>query len=169
MHHETTKEIKNMANKKFTSNKIPEIVYEVIDEGWMDKDTYVIVFNDMTDSDGDVFHLEVEFHEDEDRVTYTRVYDNENVEASQFVSPCFKPQIEEYILQQVGKINKDCFINEQTINVGLTLEIPKGTTIGELHEFIKSLKVEVIHTKTPRDEKIKILSIENKGNNYNNK
>ena len=71
-----------MAKKTFTNKNYPEIVYEVVDEGWLDDETYVIVFNEMTDVDGDVFHLEVEFHKDENKVTYTRVYDYENVEAS---------------------------------------------------------------------------------------
>ena len=70
-----------MAKKKFTSKNIPEIVYEIIGEGWLSYDTYCIDFDQMTDVDGDTYHLEVEFHKDENRVTYTRVYDYENVEA----------------------------------------------------------------------------------------
>jgi len=90
-------------NKKFTSKSIPEIVYEVIGEQWLDKDTYVVVFDQMADVDGDTYHLEVEYHKDEKRITYTRVYDHENVEASILVSSCLKKQIEEYVLQQVVK------------------------------------------------------------------
>jgi len=93
-------------NKKFTSKKIPEVIYEIVGEYWLDDSTYVIIFKDMVDADGDTYHLEVEYHKDEKRVTYTRVYDYENVEASQFVSPCFKKQIEEYALQQVGVLTK---------------------------------------------------------------
>ena len=37
-----------MAKKKFTNKNYPEIVYEVVDEGWFDDETYVIVFNEMT-------------------------------------------------------------------------------------------------------------------------
>ena len=73
--------------KKFVNKNIPEVVYEVVGEGWLDKNTYVIVFAEMTDVDGDTYHLEVEYHKDEKRITYTRVYDYENVEASMFVSP----------------------------------------------------------------------------------
>ena len=149
-----------MEKKKFTNKNYPEIVYEVVDEGWIDNETYVIVFNEMTDVDGDVFHLEVEFHKDENRVTYTRVYDYENVEASLFVSPCFRKQIEEYILQQVGVLCEGSFVTEQEVVTWLKLDVPKGTSVGELREFLNSLKFEVIHTKTPRDEKIKVLSIE---------
>ena len=46
-------------SKKFTSTKIPEIVYEVVGEYWIDKDTYVIIFKEMKDVDGDTYHLEV--------------------------------------------------------------------------------------------------------------
>lgn len=149
-----------MAKKKFTNKNYPEIVYEVVNEGWLDDETYVIVFNEMTDVDGDVFHLEVEYHKDEEKVTYTRVYDHENIEASMFVSPCFKKQIEEYVLQQVGVLREGSFLNTQNVSLKLELDIPKDTTIGELREFLNSLKFEAVHTMTPRDEKIKVLSIE---------
>ena len=146
--------------KKFVNKNIPEVVYEVVGEGWLDKNTYVIVFAEMTDVDGDTYHLEVEYHKDEKRITYTMVYDYENVEASMFVSPCFKKQIEEYVLQQVGVLREGSFLNTQNVSLKLELDIPKDTTIGELREFLNSLKFEAVHTMTPRDEKIKVLSIE---------
>ena len=149
-----------MANKKFTDKKCPEIVYEIIDEKWLDENTYVIVFAEMKDALGDTYHLEVEYHKDENRVTYTRVYDYENVEASMFVSPCFKKQIEEYVLQQVGVLREGSFLNTQNVSLELELDVPKDTTIGELREFLNSLKFEAVHTMTPKDEKIKVLSIE---------
>lgn len=149
-----------MVKKKFINKNIPEVSYEIVGEGWLDKDTYVIVFAEMTDVDGDVYHLEVEYHKDEKRITYTRVYDYENVEASMFVSPCFKKQIEEYVLQQVGVLREGSFLNTQNVSLKLELDIPKDTTIGELREFLNSLKFEAVHTMTPRDEKIKVLSIE---------
>ena len=146
--------------KKFTSTSMPEIFYEVMGEGWIDEDTYVIVFQEMTDVDGDVFHLEVEFHKDENRVTYTRVYDYENVEASCFVSPCFKKQIEEYILQQVGKLRKGSVINKQKVEVELTLDVPLDMTVGEFEKWLKNdIKVSVM---TPLDSKVEILKIEKK-------
>lgn len=146
--------------KKFVNKNIPEVVYEIVGEGWLDKNTYVIVFAEMTDVDGDTYHLEVEYHKDEKRITYTRVYDYENVEASMFVSPCFKKQIEEYVLQQVGVLREGSFLNTQNVSLKLELDIPKDTTIGELREFLNSLKFEAVHTMTPRVEKIKVLSIE---------
>jgi len=146
--------------KKFVNKNIPEIAYEVVGEYWLDKDTYVIAFKEMKDVDGDTYHLEVEYHKDEKRITYTRVYDYENVDASMFVSPCFKKQIEEYVLQQVGVLREGSFLNTQNVSLELELDIPKDTTIGELREFLNSLKFEAVHTMTPRDEKIKVLSIE---------
>jgi len=149
-----------MAKKKFTSTKIPEIVYEVIDEKWLDDDTYVVVFNEMKDEDCLTYHLEVEYHKDEDKITYTRVYSFDIVEAFMFVSPCFRKQIEEYVLQQVGVLRKGSFVTEQEVVTWLKLDIPQDTSVGELREFLNSLKFEVVHTMTPRDEKIKVLSIE---------
>lgn len=149
-----------MIKKKFTDKKCPEIVYEIIDEKWLGENTYVIVFSEMKDALGDTYHLEVEYHKDEKRVTYTRVYDDENVGASHFVSRCFKKQFEEYILQQVGVLREGSFVTEQEVVTWLKLDIPKDTSVGELREFLNSLKFEVVHTMTPRDEKIKVLSIE---------
>jgi hypothetical protein len=147
-----------MANKKFTSKKMPEVVYEVVDEYWLNDDTYVVIFGDMIDID--TYHLEVEYHKDADKLTYTRVYAYENVEAFMLVSPCFRKQIEEYVLQQVGVLREGSFITEQEVVTWLKLDVPKDTSIGELREFLNSLKFEVVHTMTPKDEKIKVLSIE---------
>jgi len=126
---------KEPKKKVFTSTKMADIFYEVQDEYWLDDDTYVIIFQDMVDVDGDTFHLEVEYHADEERVTYTRVYEYENVEASAFVSPCFKKQIEEYILQQVGVIKG--MLSKQKIALELTLDIDPQMSVGELKEWLK--------------------------------
>jgi len=151
-----------MANKKFTSKKAPEVVYEVVDETWLDKDTYVVVFKEMTDVDCDTYHLEAEYHKDENEVTFTRVYEFGTLSGVEYVSPCFRKQIEEYMLQQVGVLREGSFVTEQEVVTWLKLGVPKGTSMGELHEFLNSLKFEVVYTMTPRDEKIKVLSIETK-------
>lgn len=151
-----------MAKKKFTNKNYPEIVYEVVDESWLDYETYVIVFNEMTDVDSDVYHLEVEYHTDEDKVTYTRVYDYENVEASQFVSPCFKKQIEEYILQQVGVLDKDSLFSTQKVEIDLKLGFPKDMTIGELNEFLGMVKKELAEYATTLywdKKKVKVIKL----------
>ena len=149
-----------MAKKKFTSKFFKDLFYEVMDEYWLDDDTYVIIFQDMVDADGDTFHLEVEYHKDENRITYTRVYEYENVEAT--IAYIFKKQIDEYTLQQVGVLRKGSFLNNQNVSLELKLDVPKDTTIGELNEWLTTLKFEVVHTMTPRDEKIKLLSVKNK-------
>lgn len=151
----------------FTSKTIAEIFYEVIGEYWLDDDTYVIIFQDMVDVDGDTFHLEVEYHADEERVTYTRVYEYENVEASAFVSPCFKKPIEEYILQKAGVISEDEMLVTKEISVELTLAVPKSMTMGEFQEWLKESFIEV-NRLTPTDKekffnKVKVLQINNKG------
>lgn len=149
-------------NKKFTSKKAPEIVYEVLGGGWIDDDTYVVVFNDMTDADGDTYHLEVEYHKDEKRITYTRVYEYENVEAYALVAPYFRKQFEEYVLQQVGVLREGSLLTIQNVSLELELDVPKDATIRELNEWLATLKFEVVHTMTPKDEKIKLLSVKNK-------
>ena len=151
-----------MAKKKFTNKNYPEIVYEVVDESWLDYKTYVIVFNEMTDVDGDVFHLEVEYHKDEEKVTYTRVYDYENIEASCFVTPCFKRQIEEYVLQQVGVLDKDSLFSTQKVEIDLKLGFPKDMTIGELNEFLGMVKKELSEYATTLywdKKKVKVIKL----------
>ena len=151
-----------MAKKKFTNKNYPEIVYEVVDEGWFDDETYIIVFNEMTDVDGDVYHLEVEYHKDEEKVTYTRVYDYENVEAYAFVSPCFRKQIEEYVLQQVGVLDKDSLFSTQKIEIDLKLGFPKDMTIGELNELKKKKKKELSEYATTLywdKKKVKVIKL----------
>lgn len=150
-----------MAKKRFTNKNYPEIVYEVVDEGWISGETYVIVFNEMTDVDGDVFHLEVEYHKDEEKVTYTKVYDHENIKAL-FVSHEFKKQIDEYILQQVGVLDKDSFFNTQKVEIELKLGFPKDMPIEELHEFLGMVKKELAEYATTLywdKKKVKVIKL----------
>lgn len=156
-----------MAKKVFTSKFFTDLFYKVLDEMWIDDDTYVIVFQDMEDKDGDIFHLEVEYHKDEERITYTRVYEFENVEASRFVSHVFKKQIDEYILQQVGMLRKDSMLVKRTIGVELTLDVPQNMSVGEFQEWLKTATIEVnrlVPTKLEKlASKVKVLGIENLG------
>ena len=149
-----------MAKKVFESKFFADIKYEVLDERWIDDDTYVIVFNDMKDKDGDTYHLEVEYHEDEDRITYTRVYDYENVSADHFITHIFKKQFEEYILQQVGILRNDSYLVKKNINVELTLGVPKDMTVGEFQQWLSDLKFKV---SGGTDNEIVVLKVENKG------
>lgn len=121
--------------KIFTSKFFTDLFYKVMEEHWIDDDTYVIVFQDMVDVDGDTFHMEVEYHKDEERITYTRVYDYENVDGTLFISPCFKKQIDEYILKQTGVING--ILTKQKIALELTLDIDPKMSVGELHDWLK--------------------------------
>lgn len=147
-------------NKKFTSSSIPDVFYEVLDEKWIDEDTYVIVFQDMLDVDGDEYHLEVEYHKDEDEIFFIRVYEHDTLIGREYVSPCFVKQIEEYILKQVGKLDKDSMFTKHTINVELTLGIPLDMSVGEFQDWLKNdLKVSVM---TSIDSKVNILKVNKK-------
>ena len=147
-----------MANKKFTNKDVPEVVYEIVGEGWMDKDTYIVVFKTMTDVDGDDFHVEAEYHKDENKISYLRCYDDEVIDEVSYVSPCFKRQIDEYIMRKVGVLRENSFINYQKISVELTLDIPINVSLGELNEWLKELTIEV---KSPRADFIKIIEVRN--------
>ena len=149
-----------MAKKKFTSKSIPDVFYEVVGEEWMDEDTYLIVFQEMTDADGDVYHLEVEYHKDEDEIFFVRVYEYDTLSGREYVSPCFVKQIEEYILKQVGKLRKDSMLTKHNVEVELTLDVPLDMTVGEFENWVKKeLRVSVM---TPLDSKVEILKIKKK-------
>lgn len=146
-----------MAKKVFTSKKIPELVYEVVDEKWLDAHTYVIIFQDITDEDGDTYHLEVEYHTDEERITYTRVYEHENVN-DMLPSHVFKKQIDEYILQQVGVIGENDTIVNTTIEVKLNVILPLETRVNDYEAFLKMAESELTeHAKTLYYGNIKTL------------
>ena len=147
-----------MAKKVFTSKLFRDLFYEVLEEFWLDDDTYVMVFQDMYDKDGDKYHLEVEYHKDEDRVTFVRVYENENVDARDMITHVFKTQIEEYILQKVGVVTG--ILNTQKIAVELTLDIDPKMSVGEMHEWLKSLE---ISATTYKDDKARVIRAENLG------
>jgi hypothetical protein len=84
-----------------------------------------------------------------------------------YVSPQFKKQIEEYILQKVGVISNDEFISTRDISVELKLAVSKDMTLGEFQEWLKECNFEVNRLVPTAKEKlmskIRILGIKNKG------
>ena len=132
-----------MAKKVFTLNYASCIKYELQEEKWLDKDTYLLVFQDMTDKDGETYHLEVEYHVDEDKFTYTRVYADENVDAKYFVSGGFKNQFMEYILKQVGKISENDIVTSSTIELSLKVALPLNMTVGEYKKWLENLEINI--------------------------
>lgn len=144
-----------MAKKVFTSNFVSYVKYELQEEKWLDKDTYLLVFQDMTDKDGETCHLEVEYHVDEDKFTYTRVYADENVDAIYFVSATFKNQFMEYVLKQIGKIDDDTTITTSNIEVSLKLAVPLNMMVHEFKEWLDNISIQV----TNENDKVKILDV----------
>lgn len=148
-----------MANKKF-ENKVLHLTYEVIDEKWLDKDTYVLVFQDMKDNN-DTFHLEVEYHKDESKITWSRVYEHETIDEPILQIGCQK-EVEKYLLQRAEVLREGSFLHTQEITLSLKIDLPQDMTVGELREWLDTLKFEVVHTMTPKDEKARIIGITRK-------
>jgi hypothetical protein len=152
-----------MAKKVFKDKIIKDVAYAVAEERWLDRNTYLVVFQDMTDVDADTFHLEAEYHKDEDNIVFTRCYEDEVIDANDFVSPCFKKQIEEYILKQVGVIGENYTIMNTSVEVKLKLAIPLDMAVNEYEEYLNSLWVEVNRlVPTDKEElinKVKVLEI----------
>ena len=155
---EINKTISVMEKVRFVSRIIPEVFYEVVREKWMDINTYLVVFQTKTNVDGVDFHMEAEYHKDENKVYYSRCYSNEVLDGSQYISPIFKQQIEEYISKKVGILREGSFMHKRKIQAELTLDIPKGVTMGELYEWIGELTIEV---KSPKSDFIKVIDVKN--------
>ena len=149
-----------MANKEFFSRKLCTTYY-VIDEKWIDKDTYVLVFQDMKDTDGDTFHIEVEYHKDENKITWSRVYEHETIKEVLY-NIGVQHQVEEYILQRVGVLREGSILHEQNITITLKVDLPLDMSVGELRGWLDSLKFEAVHTMSPKDEKARIIEVTRK-------
>lgn len=149
-----------MVGKQFISSSIRDIFYQIVGEGWIDNSTFVVAFQNMIDRDGDTFHIETEYHKDTDEITFTRVYDDETLDGSAFVSPCFKRQIEEYIFSEIGLLREDSFLTTQNIVVELKLDVPKNMSIGDFNQWLSDIAIEV---KSPNAEKVRVLGVTNKG------
>ena len=67
---------------------------------------------------------------------------------------------------KVGVLRENSILQKHCINVTLELDIPQDLSINEVKEYLNSLKVEIVHTMSPRDEKIKIISVTNDGEYY---
>lgn len=149
--------------KIFTSKLTPSFFYKVIDEKWLDKDTYVVIFQDMIDIEGDTYHLEVEYHKDEEKITYTRVYEDEIIsDAEKYVINAFRKQIDEYILKQVGVIGENDTIIDTTIELKLRLAIPLDMRVEEYEKYLNSMWIEINRLNANADKRVKVLSFENK-------
>ena len=146
-----------MDRKVFTSKTIKDIFYEVVSEGWLDKDTYLITFQTMTDADGDDFHMEVEYHKDTDEIVYTRCYEYEVMDGTDYVSNCFKRDIEEYLLKKVGVIDEEETIITSTIEFKLKVAVPLDMTISEYNELLKNITINASELKG-----VKLLGVEKK-------
>ena len=146
-----------MDRKVFTSKTIKDVFYEVVSEGWLDKDTYLITFQTMTDADGDDFHMEVEYHKDTDEIVYTRCYEDEVMDGTDYVSNCFKRDIEEYLLKKVGVIDEEETIITSTIEFKLKVAVPLDMTISEYNELLKNITIDASELKG-----VKLLGVEKK-------
>ena len=145
-----------MEKKLFKSKVCQDFFYEVIWEYWLDDDTYVMGCQDMIDVDGDKYHLEVEYHADENKITYTRVYEYETINAENFVSTDIKKDMEEYILRQCKVLNNDSAYITKSFPLELKLEVGLDVTIDELSDWLNNLSVDVKSASS--DDRIRLVS-----------
>lgn len=127
--------------KKVFLNKLSNTRYEIVDSAWIDKDTFVIVFQDMKDIDGDTFHFEAEYHKDEQRVTFVLVYEYEVLSGEDCIPTSVKREIEEYMLKQISVVKG--MLIKRNITLELSLDIDENMTMDELRTYLDGLDIDV--------------------------
>lgn len=89
----TVSEAKPFGWPQIIGRAIGESVLEhsVSEAVMLDKETAVFVFNEHTDKDGDTYHIEAEYHFDEERATVVKVYEYDTLplEAGEFRDKIF--------------------------------------------------------------------------------
>lgn len=124
-------------------------VYNVVEEKNLDKDTYLMVFDNKVDKDGDVYHLEVEYHIDEKAFAYVNVYEHQVMPST--IPLSVKRKIEGYVLRKLGIIKNTLTTHYYTIAV--EIDVDDDATIGELESFLDEINVEV---NFPQNKKFKV-------------
>lgn len=127
--------------KKAFYNKLSSTRYEIVDSAWIDKDTFVIVFQDMKDMDGDTFHFEAEYHKDEQKVTFVLVYENQVLSGEDCIPTSIKREIEEYMLKQIDVVKG--MLIKRNITLELSLDIDENMTMDELRTYLNTLDINV--------------------------
>jgi len=127
--------------KKAFYNKLSGTRYEIVDSAWIDKDTFVIVFQDMKDIDGDTFHFEAEYHKDEQKVTFCLVYENQVLSGEDCIPTSIKREIEEYMLKQLDVVKG--MLIKHNITLELSLDIDENLTMDELRAYLNTLDIDV--------------------------
>ena len=127
--------------KKAFYNKLSSTRYEIVDSAWLDKDTFVIVFQDMKDIDGDTFHFEAEYHKDEQKVTFVLVYENQVLSGEDCIPTSVKREIEEYMLKQINVVKG--MLIKQKITLELSLDIDENLTMNDLRAYLDGLDINV--------------------------
>lgn len=72
---------------------------DIIEVRWLDNVTFLMVFRDEKDTEGDIYHMESEYHIDEDKMVYTKVYEHEVIQ-------CEEKDIQEYVIPAVAMVFK---------------------------------------------------------------
>ena len=127
--------------KKVFLNKLSNTRYEIVDWAWMDKDTFVIIFQDMKDIDGDTFHFEAEYHKDEQKVVFVLVYEYEVLSGEDCIPTSIKREIEEYMLKQLDVVKG--MLIKRKITLELSLDIDENLTMNELRAYVDGLDIDV--------------------------
>ena len=142
-----------MSETKDIRKCLANSILEHIDNEWyFDKNTYIVAFEEETDSEDDsTYHVEVEYHADEKRFVYMVVYEDEAFQDDNYFNAYWKKQIENHILDKVtnGKL-----VIRETISFDLTLEIDNETKVGEVNQWLKNN----VSITFKDEENIKLLS-----------
>ena len=129
------------------------VCYNVVDSYYIDNDTYVVIFEDFVDEDGDKYHLEVEYHFDEKRFTYTNCWEHGTMVAN--VPEKIRNEIESEIRKYIGLVSGVEIREVKKFRVEFVLEVDPDATVSDVRSYLDGVVVTV--TPPPDNEKIRLI------------
>ena len=127
-------------------------VFTIEDWKWLDDDTLVLTTKPFFEGTEDENHLEVEYHRDEHKFTFTQVYNYETMEYN--LRENVKRKFIDFMCRNCG-ITKNIPI-KQTISIDIWLDVDDNAKVGDVQDFIKKVGTNVI---PPINEMIKVFYV----------
>ena len=123
---------------KVIEQKLKVGVFTVEDWVWIDNDTLVLSTKPFFKGTEDENHLEVEYHRDSHKFTFTQVYENETMPYN--LRENDKRKFIDFMFKYCG-ITKHNAI-KQTISIDVWLDVDENATVGNVQDYIKKIKTQ---------------------------
>ena len=115
-------------------------VFTIDDWVWNDNDTLVLTTKPFFEGTDDENHLEVEYHRDSHKFTFTKVYEHETMPYN--LRENDKRKFIDFMFRNCG-ITKNNPI-KQTISIDVWLDVDEDAKVGDIQDFIKKIKTNLV-------------------------